>query len=138
MKRHFVTFFSPGTLFAEYTEKPIDSWDTAKAVKMARAIKERHGATPYGFQFTTRERKTKDLDSKVVKSSKMYYLGGKILTLAEIKARNDPNDRILISNMESNGYDRVIENRNSWKTVQPFQNGDKLLKFEVKNEKKRI
>jgi hypothetical protein len=31
VKQHFVTFYSPGTFFAETSEKPIDSWDVEKA-----------------------------------------------------------------------------------------------------------
>jgi hypothetical protein len=54
MKKHFVIFFSPGTFMAETTAKTIESWDTGKAIEMAREIKERYDATPYGFCFTTR------------------------------------------------------------------------------------
>jgi hypothetical protein len=78
MKKHFVTFCSPGTLVSETTTKDIDSWDVQEASKMARRIKERHGAVPYGFYFSTRERGEEDLDSTVTKTSHMYYLGGKI------------------------------------------------------------
>ena len=65
MKKHFVTFFSPGTFVSETTEKEIDSWDVEKAKELARSIKERHGATPYGFRFITRSRNDDELDSKV-------------------------------------------------------------------------
>ena len=42
MKAHFVTFSSPGTFVHEETTKPIGSWDTEKAIEMAREITERH------------------------------------------------------------------------------------------------
>jgi len=129
MKKHFVIFMSPGTFVAEQTEKPIDSWNVKKAVEMSKKIIERHNAKPYGFYFTTRERKRSELDSKVVKSSRMYYLGGKIITLKEIKARKNPNDATLISNMECNEYERVIETNNSWRWVQPLHKGDKVLEI---------
>lgn len=129
VKKHFVTFLSPGTLFAEQTTKPIDSWDTKKAVEMARGIQERHAATPYGFYFTTRGRDETDLDSKEIKRSKMYYLGGTILTVKDIEARKDPADRILISKMKCNGWKRVVQNDNSWRWTQPLQRGDKVLDF---------
>lgn len=129
MEKHFVTFFSPGTFLAEQSARPIESWDVDVAVAMARAITERHNATPFGFQFSTRERGENNLDSHVAETSPMYYLGGTILTLAEIKARNDPADRILISNMEGNGYARIVENRNSWKWVQPLEDGDIVLEY---------
>jgi hypothetical protein len=73
MKKHFVTFYSPGTMVAETTEKPIASWNIKTAKQMASSIRERHGACPYGFRFTTRSRKANELDSKVIKN-KLYVL----------------------------------------------------------------
>lgn len=130
MKKHFVTFYSPGILVAETTEKPIDSWDVEKAKKMVHSIKERHGATPYGFRFTTRERGEDDLDSKVVAHSPLYYLGGKIETLAQIKARATEKDRILVSNMEINGIAKVITNTNSYRSTLPLDPDDVVLEWE--------
>lgn len=115
MKKHFVTFYSPGSFFAENSTRPIKSWDVEAAKKMALEIKEAHGAVPYGFRFSTRSRGPKDLDSKVTAESCMYYLGGKVETLAEVKARATSTDRILISNMECNRCDKVITNNNSWR-----------------------
>jgi len=129
MKKHFVEFLSPGTFVSETTVKPIKKWDVDEAVKMARGIKERHGATPYGFRFFTRERGAGDLDSKVVKTGGIYFLGGKILTLAQVKARKKAGDGILISNMECNKIERVIENTNSWRVTLPFRDEDTLLEF---------
>src|SRR5512135_2906984 len=56
MERHFVTFYSPGTMVAEQTVKPIDSWDVEATIEMARSITERHNARPYAFRFSTRTR----------------------------------------------------------------------------------
>lgn len=138
MKKHFVIFFSPGIIVAETTEKAIDSWDVDEAIKMAREINERHNAIPYGFCFTTRERKDDELDSKEIKRSGTYFLGGKILTMDILKVRNDPKDSILISNMECNHWEKVVENCNSWKWIQPLREGDVLLDFIQKetNEKR--
>lgn len=129
MKKHFVLFYSPGTFVSETTEKEIDSWDVEKAKKLARTIKERHNASPYGFCFITRERRDDELDSKVTKTSNTYFLGGKVLTLNDILAKDDPNDRILISNMQNNGWDRVIENTNSWKVTLPLKSDDIILEW---------
>ena len=136
MVRHFVEFLSPGTFVSESTVKPIYSWDVEKAKRMARQVTERYGATPYGFRFITRERREEELDSKVTKTSGTYYLGGVIQTLEEIKERHDPKDSILIANMESNHWDRVIVNTNSWKVTQPFTEKDTLLTF--KPQRKRV
>jgi len=108
---------------------PIDSWNVEKAVEMVSGISERYGATPYGFQFSTRERSEEDLDSKVTKTSHMYYLGGEVFTIAEIEARNDPKESILLSNMKGNHYERIIVNTNSWKWTQPLQKDDIVLDY---------
>lgn len=129
VEAHFVTFFSPGTLVAEQSTAQIKAWDINVAMDMANAITERYNATPYGFRFSTRSRGVKDLDSKEVKRSPLYYLGGTVETLAEVKARASAKDRILIANMEGNGYDRIITNNNSWKWTQPLDADDVVLDF---------
>ena len=127
VKQNFVTFMSPGTFFYEDTTKKIKVWDIKLAILMSKKIKERYGATPYGFYFSTRGRRDNELDSRTIKTGHMYYLGGEILTLDQVKAKNDPKDKILIQNMESNGYKKVIVNTNSYKITLPFYDGDLVL-----------
>lgn len=127
VKAHFVTFYSPGTFTAETSELPIKAWDTKLAVKMARKITERYNAKPYGFKFSTRARGPKDLDSKAVKQSGLYWLGGKVETLADVKARADEKERILVSNMECNGWKTIVTNTNSWRWTMPLEDGDVVL-----------
>ena len=86
MKKHFVKFYSAGTFVAEESVKQVDSWDVDKAVAMSKDITERYGAKPYGFRFITRGRTDKDLDSKIVAESGMYFINGVVETLDEIKA----------------------------------------------------
>lgn len=138
MKKHFVTFYSPGTFVAEYTEKPIAKWDTKIAMKMADAITERYNATPYGFRFSTRSRGPDDLDSKVTETSNMYYLGGRVETLEQVEARNDPKEEILRSNMRGNGYDRIIINDNSWRWTQPLDKKDVVLDYTPPRKKETV
>jgi len=133
MQKHFVEFSSPGTFVAETTTEEIDSWDTDMAIEKARKVKQRHGATPYGFKFLTRTRTESALDSKVTDRSCMYYLGGKTKTLDEVKNENDPKNKILISNMEMNGYDKIIVNDNSWRWTQPLEKDDVVLDFKMEN-----
>jgi uncharacterized protein YprB with RNaseH-like and TPR domain len=132
LKKHFVTFYSPGTFVSEETTKPIDSWDIEAASKMAHTITERYGATPYAFQFSTRGHGDDDLDSKTIATSGRYYLGGKIETLRQVKARNDPKERILLSNMECNGWKKIIVNDNSWRFSAPLMKGDTVLDWKPK------
>jgi hypothetical protein len=109
------------------TTHPVEAWDVQEALRLAAGITERHGATPYGFRFTTRSRGSDDLDSEVSATSPMHYFGCKIETLDEIKARNDPRDRILISNMERNDWDRVATTTSGWKWTQPISADDIVL-----------
>jgi hypothetical protein len=129
VQAHFVTFYSPGTFVSEQTQQPIEAWDIEAAKALALTVSERYGATPYAFRFSTRSRGADDLDSKTSATSGLYYLGGTVLTLSEVEARGDERDRILISNMRGNGYDRVIENHNSWKFAGPLNEGDTVLEF---------
>ena len=57
----------------------------------------------------------------------MYHLGGKLESLDEIVQRNDPKDKILISNMRINGWDFVLVNDNSYRITLPFDDRDHLL-----------
>ena len=127
MEKHFVTFFSPGTFVSEDTTLPIASWDVDTAVQMAGTISERYGARPYGFRFSTRGRGAEDLDSKVVKQSGIYYLGGRVETRAEVEARNDPKEDILRANMRCNNIERIIINDNSWCFTGELHDGDVVL-----------
>ena len=133
MSKHYVTYYSPGTFMAEQTTKEIESWDVDKAIEMSKDIKERHGALPYGFCFTTRGRTEKDLDSKETARSCMYYLGGEVLTLKEVKKQNNPGDKILISNMECNGWKRIVKNSNSYLWTQPLEDDDIVLDIKFDN-----
>lgn len=127
IQKHFVKFFSPGTFLAETTSKPIDSWNVDDAVGMAASITERYGAKPYGFRFTTRERGPEDLDSKVIATSPMYFIGGKVETLDEVEARDDPKEEILRANMRGNGYDRIWTTTEGWRWTQPLDADDVVL-----------
>jgi len=127
MKKHFVTFLSPGTFLSEETEKPISEWNVKEAVSMSKTITERHSAKPYGFYFSTRERKDDELDSRVTAKSKgVYYLGGKVLDADGVK-REIPNCEILLNNMKNNKWPLVVVNDNSWRTIQPLRDGDVVL-----------
>jgi len=127
MQKHFVTFFSPGTFVAETSTKEIPSWDVDLAVAMSTDIRERHGARPYGFRFTTRARAEGELDSKVVATSPMHYIGGKVETREEVEARNDPAEDILRSNMRINRYDRIWRSTAGYQWTQPLEADDVVV-----------
>lgn len=127
LQKQFVIFYSPGTFTAETTQMPVESWDVDNAVNLAKGVKERHGAIPYGFRFVTRSRGPDDLDSKETARSPLYYLGGRIETLADVEARNDPKENILRDNMRINKCDKIVINDNSWRWTQPLNPTDVVL-----------
>lgn len=132
MQKHFVTFESPGTFVHETTTKPIEKWDVTVASKMAHDVVERHNAIPFAFFFTTRSRTNKQLDSKIIKISPRYFLGGEVKTIEDIEAEHDPKNDILISNMRCNHWPKIVINTNSWRVVQPLLDGDTVLDWKRK------
>lgn len=126
MKKNFVTFHSAGSFVAETTTKEIDSWNVDVAKKMAEDITERYGAKPYGFNFITKSRDDNDLDSKVSDSSGMYYINCRMLTLEDVEKEKGKSS-ILYSNMECNGWNRVVTTKVGWGWTQPLGDKDIVL-----------
>lgn len=136
MRKEFVTFYSPGTLFAESTSLPIESRDVALATQKSQDITERYNAKPYGFRFETRivadpvsdgEGGTLHVEPKTVDTSGMYFLNGRLETVDEVEARNDPKEHILLSNMQGNGMWVVCITTNGYKSTQPFTEKDFMV-----------
>lgn len=125
MKKYFITFYSPGTFVSESTSKEVefDNWNIDYAAELAHNIKERHGATPYGFRFETKE--SDGWEPKTTFNSGMHYLGGKLLTVDDIPDTKE--NEILKWNMKHNHIEYVIENTNSWKVTMPFYKDTDVL-----------
>lgn len=129
MEKNYVTFYSPGTFMAEDTCREIKSWDVDEAVKMADSIQERYGAIPYGFRFHTMARTNEEFHPKKTKESGFYFIGCTVQTLEEVKARNDPNERTLVINMECNGWHRIATTARGWRWSQPIHDGDTVIPY---------
>jgi hypothetical protein len=136
MRKHQVVFCSPGTFTSEVSAKDIESWDTKKAVKMAKNITERHGAKPYGFYFETLlvspdvpdgEGGMLKVQPKVVEKSGVHFLGGELQTYDDVLKRNDSKEEILRSNMRYNDMWIVCVNTNSYRSTMPFEEKDALV-----------
>ena len=127
MIKHFVRFFCHGTFYAETEDRVIDSWDIEKAKDLAKKITARYNAKPYAFYFYTQEKKSECWDAEIINQSHMYYINGKVCSLEEVKARNDPKDKILISNMEYNEWSHVVETYSPWKNTAVFDDGDSVV-----------
>jgi len=132
-RKHFVQFFSPGTLVSETTTEPIASWDIAAAVALAKDVLERHGAKPYGFQFLTRivaepvpddEGGTLEVKSREVERSGTHYITGELLFAHEATS---PDQRTLLANMKCNRWPICIENRNSYRFTGVFNENDRIV-----------
>lgn len=130
MRKHYVTFYSPGTFVAESSTLEIDSWDTAKAVAMSETIVARYNARPYCFVFSTDivvddvpdgEGGTLKVEPKEVDRSGFYFLGGRLETYDDVVARNDEKESILRSNMRNNEHWIVCINDNSYRSTVPFE-----------------
>lgn len=131
-EKHFVTFISPGTFMSKTTTEPIASWDPKLAVAAAERVVERYGAKPYGFLFETRlvvedlpdgRGGTMRVEPKTVAKSACHFLGGKIETIEEVEARNDPKEEVLRQNMRWNDIALVLVNTNSYRSTLPFEKG---------------
>ena len=121
MIAHTVTFYSPGTFFLETSTLEIQEWDVDQALRLAFNVTERHGARPFSFRFNTEE------DGKPVATSPLYYIGGRIRTLADVEADNLPNEEVLRWNMRNNGIARVIETNTSYKHTSELKDDDIVL-----------
>lgn len=116
----YLTYFYPGSFFDEDSTKEVKKRDPKAATKNAPK-----GA--FGFQFYERTKIVlagETLWGEVRHKSPLHYLGGEVYTLAQVR-KHFPGEKILISNMRGNGYDRVIRTRRgNWK---PLNNGDVLV-----------
>jgi hypothetical protein len=100
-RKNYVEFLCPGTFFSETSTREIEEWDTAAAAKIAKGIKARYGARPYGFRFACRieadpipdgEGGTLDVRQKTVEQSGIYFIGGTVETQGGHLARQHESE----------------------------------------------
>jgi len=114
----YVRFLSPGSFVADDWTVPVDSADP-------RAVKWPENA----YMFTLHERVDvldgpKTFKGQAKQIGPMYYHpDSKVLTQAEIAAKDDPRDSILLRNMRYNKWPSVIYSRwGNW--PQPYKAGE--------------
>lgn len=122
MLRHYVEFFYPGSFVAETEVEEVKSKDATK-------IQVPDGS--YGFRFFDRQEITAEnekhepetLYGKPKNYSGVFYFG-RIMTLDDVK-REMPDATILIGNMETNKWDKVVKTRCG--NFQTFKEEDTIL-----------
>jgi len=120
MLKHYVEFLYPGLLVSETSVEEIAERDTKK-VEMSDSC--------FGFRFF--DRTVSVIDGETLtgdrKNVSGWYYQGEKMTLEQVKASfgNDRNYRILISNMENNGYDAVVKTK--FGQFIPLNDGDTIL-----------
>ena len=116
VRKMYIEFLYPGSFFNESSTQEVQTRDLSK-IKVPK--------NAFGFRFfdiisvvVVVDGKKVELTSERTNLSSMNYYGGKLYTLAELKLEF-PNERTLISNMECNGWLKVIRCRTgNW---QPFE-----------------
>jgi hypothetical protein len=105
MKRYFVKFYTPGTIVSDTWSEDIDSPEVSKI----KWPKNAYCFEVYEQAVTTVDGEELSGTAKQIGPT-WYHPDSKIETLAEVKKMR-PGERILISNMEGNGYKAVIWTR---------------------------
>jgi len=123
-KEVYVEYLSPGTFISESTLVECSKGiDICEAVKGAKKIKERHGATPYGFRFV-------DGNQDLIEGQRTYYITGEVIKYKDVP--NTAKNHTIRGNMRCNGWAYIIENTNSYKTTQPFEEEDVVVDWDGK------
>ena len=134
-KKLFAKYFSPGTLFAETSERALEDGSLEEAVKLAAEISERHGALPYAFDLVTYlvaepvddgQGGTMNVPRKEIGRDGRYFLGGEIIRYEEAVAREGERS-VWASNMMCNGDPVCVQNTNSYKSTHILREQDVIL-----------
>jgi hypothetical protein len=118
------TLFKPGSFFPEESTKDLDDRTLEEVAREA-------GPDVFAVQSFWQMRTTAIVDGEqqvgygppFARSSRLY-VGGTVYTVEELKAAF-PDERVLIHNIEGNGYERAIYCRTgNW---QPLEKEDRVL-----------
>lgn len=125
--KHYVKFFLPGSFMSDTSVKPTETRDPDKIEWLDRAYCARF------FSRTEIEIDGETLVGERRDVSNRFFLGGTVKMIHDV--RTESPGSILLQNMESNGWDRVIEcaqgTTNMWDddVVLPTNSGREPEKF---------
>lgn len=104
MQKTYVEILYPGTFVSETEVRPVDSRDPAKFQAPQRC---------FGYRFFDRDEVVSGdevLAGKPKNYSGTHYFG-KAMTVDEVEAEFPNSSRTLVSNMQVNGWDKVVKTR---------------------------
>ena len=126
-----VTFHSPGSFFNESSSQEFDMVDIKEFCKKATKIKERYGASPFGFSYQKMSAPLKSnidgfeiLPKKIGKPSGMFFINGEVIFHENLNAEDE---RILRSNLEYNSDGVGVVTQNSYKHHAMFDVEDVIV-----------
>lgn len=105
---HFIKFHLPGDVVPTTLSPRIPSWDIPTAITLADA---RAILRPYAFQFVTLGRDHHALERREMAASQMYYLGGTVMDLEELRDMGTPLAVELAETMAKHNFTHVIRTR---------------------------
>ncbi|PZM08070.1 hypothetical protein CPY51_30470 [Rhizobium tubonense] len=126
MSKEYAVFLFNGSF--TNTERPVQvpCRDVDRATEIAQQLTLQYGAPPFAFHFESR---VDSLDS-IGNRSGLYYLGGTIQTLAEIRAECNPSNQRMIWNLEARGIDKIVTNNCPCLACFPLRDEDQVLTWE--------
>ena len=116
MLKHYVTFLYPGIFLSEESSKEVKSRDEKFEVPK----------TCFAYYFWDREEQEirgEILKGEAKNKSGLFYFG-ELMTVKDVEEKL-PKERVLLSNMRSNNWDKIVRTRRG--NFQPFNKGDKIL-----------
>jgi len=115
--KHYVEFYYAGVFMSETEVRSVERRDLSN-VKAPKNC--------FGFRFFDREET--EVDGEMLKGKMKnysgYYYFGTVYTKEDVEKYVD-NNKILLSNMSGNGYDRVVKTRLG--NFQPFYKEDVIM-----------
>jgi len=130
-RQKFVVFFSPGTLFPEVSQMPVEMGTIEEAIQLSKGVIERHDATPYAFEFVTRiiadpiddgEGGKLKVTPKEVERSARHFIDGEVLLYENIVGEEeDGESSIAARNMKNSDSPIVVRCSSPFKTTSSFE-----------------
>jgi hypothetical protein len=121
----YARYLTPGIIMSEESVKEVEGVSDAIAMAPGNAFCFQTFRLPeVDFEYDAKRFVVKPIPQE---ESDRYYLGGEVFTIEQVRAQIDRLDQTgaLLSNMESNGWSKVIKCRTG--NFQPLEEGDQVV-----------